>query len=48
MYVADVTCLHELQELLDEVRDRLAADQNNEQAQWDEQDILDRIDELEA
>jgi hypothetical protein len=47
MYVADVTDLYELQELLDEVRDRLSADPDNEQAQRDEEDILDRMDEIE-
>ena len=46
MYVEDITDMNELNELLEEVWQRLCADPNNEQAQWDQEDILRRITEL--
>jgi hypothetical protein len=46
MYVADVTDIDELAELLAEAWDRVMAEPSNEQAQWDVQDIEDRIVEL--
>lgn len=46
MYVADVTDIKELRELLAEVEDRLLDDPNNEQALWDQEDITERIQEL--
>lgn len=49
MYVADVTDVKELEALLAEAQDRLAASGSErqwEQAAWDIQDIEDRIDEL--
>lgn len=46
MYVADVTDIKELRELLAEVEDRLLDDPNNEQALWDREDITERIQEL--
>ena len=49
MYVADVTDVKELEELLAEAQDFLASATNAEefeQAQWDIEDIEDRIDEL--
>lgn len=48
MYVADVTDIKELEELLAEAEDRLAADPGNEQATWDIEDITERIEELQA
>jgi hypothetical protein len=48
MYVADVTDIKELQELLAEVEDWLLDDPNNEQALWDQEDITERIEELKA
>lgn len=46
MYVADVTSMEELQELLAEAEDRLALDPTNEQAAWDIEDIEDRMAEI--
>lgn len=49
MYVADVTDLNELRQLLAEAEDRVQASRTPEefeQAQWDIEDIEDRIDEL--
>jgi hypothetical protein len=49
MYVADVTDVKELEELLAEAKDRLIAsgcERAWEQAAWDIEDIEDRIDEL--
>ena len=46
MYVADITDRDELIYLLAEIEDRLLADPDNEQARWDREDILDRMDEL--
>lgn len=49
MYVADVTDVKELEALLAEAQDRLAASGSErqwEQAAWDCEDIEDRIDEL--
>lgn len=48
MYVADVTDIKELRELQAEVEDRLLDDPNNEQALWDQEDITERIEELNA
>jgi hypothetical protein len=48
MYVADVTDPQELSDLLVEAQDWLAREPHNEQAAWDVEDILDRINELEA
>ena len=45
-YVADVTDPDELMELLAEADDRLPEDPLNEQAQWDREDILDRLEEI--
>jgi hypothetical protein len=46
VYVKDITDMNELNELLAEVQDQLLADPLNEQAQWDMEDIMDRIDEI--
>jgi hypothetical protein len=49
MYVADVTSVAELEQLLDEARTNLASattEAEFEQAQWDIEDIEDRIDDL--
>lgn len=46
MYVADVTDMQELEELLAEAQDWLLLEPDSEQAQWDVEDILDRIYEL--
>ena len=46
MYVDDVDDLEELGELLAEAQDRLYSDPTNEQAQWDVEDIEERITEL--
>jgi hypothetical protein len=48
MYVADVTDIRELRELLAEVEDRLLDDPNNEQALWDQEDITERIEDINA
>jgi hypothetical protein len=47
MYVADVTDPQELSDLLAEAQDWLAREPDNEQAAWDVEDIIDRINELE-
>lgn len=46
MYVADVTDIKELEELLAEAQDFLLADPYSEQAAWDIEDITSRIYEL--
>ena len=46
MYVADVTDIAELEEMLAEVFVRLAQDPKNEQALWDQEDILARMEEI--
>lgn len=46
MYVADVTDMAELRELLAEIEDRLLANPNNEVAQWDKEDVLNRMAEI--
>lgn len=46
MYVADITDIEELAELLAEAWGRVIADPMNEQAQWDLQDIEARIYEV--
>lgn len=46
MYVDDVDDLEELEYLLSEAQDRLLEDPNNEQAQWDIEDIEERIREV--
>ena len=47
MYVKDIDDLDELADLLAEAEDRLERDPMNEQAEWDREDILGRIEELE-
>ncbi|UJD21175.1 hypothetical protein SEA_SORORFAGO_78 [Mycobacterium phage SororFago] len=46
MYVEDVDDLEELEYLLSEAQDRLDANPGNEQAQWDIEDIEERINEV--
>ncbi|ASZ72867.1 hypothetical protein SEA_DRAKE55_78 [Mycobacterium phage Drake55] len=46
MYVADVDDLEELKDLRSEAESRLGRNPDNEQAQWDLEDIEDRIEEL--
>ncbi|QFG04555.1 hypothetical protein SEA_JEEVES_80 [Mycobacterium phage Jeeves] len=46
MYVEDVDDLEELEFLRDEAVNRLDADPSNEQAQWDLEDIDERINEV--
>lgn len=48
MYVDDVDDLEELEWLRDEAESRLEANPGNEQAQWDIEDIDERIEELSA
>ncbi|QGJ88831.1 hypothetical protein SEA_YECEY3_80 [Mycobacterium phage Yecey3] len=48
MYVGDVDDLDELADLLLEAEDRLSASPNSEQAQWDVEDIQQRIEEVSA
>lgn len=43
MYVADVTSMKELEELLSEAKCRLMDNPGNEQAQWDIEDIEERM-----
>ncbi len=43
MYVEDITDMNELNELLAEVQDRLLADPLNEQAEFDMEDITERM-----
>lgn len=46
MYVADITDINELHELLDETNMFLLRDPHCEQLRWDKEDILNRLDEL--
>ncbi|WKW87289.1 hypothetical protein SEA_CHARGERPOWER_74 [Mycobacterium phage Chargerpower] len=46
MYVDDVDDLEELEYLLSEAVERLTANPANEQAQWDIEDIEERINEV--
>ncbi|AKF14243.1 hypothetical protein SEA_LUCHADOR_79 [Mycobacterium phage Luchador] len=46
MYVEDVDDLEELEFLRDEAVNRLEANPSNEQAQWDLEDIEERINEV--
>jgi hypothetical protein len=43
VYVEDITDMNELNELLAEVQDRLLADPLNEQAEFDMEDITERM-----
>ncbi|BBX09467.1 hypothetical protein [Mycolicibacterium aichiense] len=46
MYVDDVDDLDELHDLLAEAHDRLLANPGNEQAQWDIEDIENRLEQV--
>jgi hypothetical protein len=50
MYVADVTSMAELQDLLAEANDEIAVNASmgvvSQQASWDREDIIDRIREV--